>query len=97
MATIKTNKLDYWPVETVSVTAAGFTSGATVMFELINLESDGILGTADGFSYNSRLVVDSSRPDSSACPARRSTRHFCSRPVRRVATACSALPPTSSR
>ena len=59
--TVKTNKLDYAPGETVSITADGFFAGdslASVRFEVVNLGLDGLLGTADDLIYPSWIVTD---------------------------------------
>ncbi|MDO9212310.1 MAG: Calx-beta domain-containing protein [Methylococcales bacterium] len=50
MATIKTNKTDYAPGETATITADGFTIGSTIELQIQHITdagADGILGTID--------------------------------------------------
>lgn len=42
--TVKTNKQDYAPGQTVSITAEGFGEMAGIRFQVVNLGADGLLG-----------------------------------------------------
>jgi uncharacterized repeat protein (TIGR01451 family) len=60
--TVKTNKQDYAPGQTVSIRAEGFGEMAGIRFQVINLGLDGVLGTQDDLSYASWTVANGFRP-----------------------------------
>ncbi|WP_287463411.1 hypothetical protein, partial [Accumulibacter sp.] len=49
--TVKTNRQDYAPGQTVSITAEGFGEMAGIRFQVVNLGADGLLGTQDDLIY----------------------------------------------
>ncbi|MBO3704992.1 MAG: DUF11 domain-containing protein, partial [Candidatus Accumulibacter sp.] len=55
--TVKTNKQDYAPGQTVSITAEGFGEMAGIRFQVVNLGADGLLGTQDDLIYPSWTVA----------------------------------------
>ncbi|HRL78145.1 MAG TPA: hypothetical protein PK440_18510, partial [Candidatus Accumulibacter phosphatis] len=57
--TVKTNKQDYAPGQTVSITADGFGEMAGIRFQVVNLGVDGLLGTQDDLLYPSWTVASS--------------------------------------
>ncbi|MCM8639008.1 MAG: DUF11 domain-containing protein, partial [Candidatus Accumulibacter sp.] len=56
--TVKTNKQDYAPGQTVSIRAEGFGEMAGIRFQVINLGFDGVLGTQDDLQYASWTVAN---------------------------------------
>ncbi|MCP5249776.1 MAG: hypothetical protein H6942_14785 [Candidatus Accumulibacter sp.] len=53
---VKTDKQDYAPGQTVFITADGFAGNANIQFQVVNLGLDGLLGTMDDIAYPSWIV-----------------------------------------
>ncbi|MBL8392461.1 MAG: DUF11 domain-containing protein, partial [Candidatus Accumulibacter sp.] len=60
--TVKTNKQDYAPGQTVSIRAEGFGEMAGIRFHVVNLGLDGVLGTQDDLQYASWTVANTFLP-----------------------------------
>ncbi|MQM32394.1 MAG: hypothetical protein CRU78_18655, partial [Candidatus Accumulibacter phosphatis] len=54
--TVKTDKKDYAPGQTVSITADGFWANTNIQFQVVNMGLDGLLGTMDDLVYPSWTV-----------------------------------------
>jgi uncharacterized repeat protein (TIGR01451 family) len=54
--TVKTDKKDYAPGQTVLITADGFWANTNIQFQVVNMGLDGLLGTMDDLVYPSWTV-----------------------------------------